>query len=76
MRAWRRRAGPGPLSERIAALLAEEPEKRYVARFPRSQLLLLQVLSIAAIPLALLFLAIVLPIRQYGGSPAARCPSC
>ncbi len=63
--------GPGPLSERIGALLAEQPEKRYVARFPRSQLLLLQMLSVAAIPLALLLLAIMLPdqtMRRIAGS--------
>ncbi|MFL5803088.1 MAG: hypothetical protein ACJ8CR_15290 [Roseiflexaceae bacterium] len=72
LRAWRRRVGRGPLSDRIGALLAEEPEKRYVARFPRSQLPLLQVLTLAAIPIALLLLAIVLPnqtVQRIAGSP-------
>jgi hypothetical protein len=53
-------------------LLAEEPEKRYVARFPRSQIPLLQVLSLVAIPLALLLLAIILPdqtVRAVAGRP-------
>jgi tetratricopeptide (TPR) repeat protein len=72
LRAWRRHVGPGPISKRIGALLAEEPEKRYVARFPRSQIPLLQVLSLAAIPLALLLLAVVLPdqtVRAVAGRP-------
>jgi tetratricopeptide (TPR) repeat protein len=72
LRTWRRQVGPGRLSDRIGALLAEEPEKRYVARFPRSQLLLLQILSLAAVPLALLLMAIFLPnqvVRQIAGSP-------
>jgi tetratricopeptide (TPR) repeat protein len=72
LRAWRRQVGPGLISERIGALLAEEPEKRYVARFPRSQIPLLQVLSLVAIPLALLLLAIVLPdqtVRAVAGRP-------
>jgi tetratricopeptide (TPR) repeat protein len=71
LRAWRRRVGPGPLSNRIGELLAQEPEKRYVARFPRSQLPLLQVLSIVAVPLALLMLALLLPdqvVRPVAGS--------
>jgi tetratricopeptide (TPR) repeat protein len=72
LRAWRRRVGRGALADRIGALLAEEPEKRYVARYPRSQLPLLQVFSLAAIPLALLLLAIILPdqtVQPIAGSP-------
>jgi tetratricopeptide (TPR) repeat protein len=72
LRVWRRHVGPGPISKRIGALLAEEPEKRYVARFPRSQIPLLQVLSLVAIPLALLLLAIILPdqtVRAVAGRP-------
>ncbi len=72
LRAWRRHVGPGSISKRIGALLAEEPEKRYVARFPRSQIPLLQVLSLAAVPLALLLLAVVLPdqtVQAVAGKP-------
>jgi tetratricopeptide (TPR) repeat protein len=72
LRAWRRHVGPGAISKRIGALLADEPEKRYVARFPRSQIPLLQVLSLVAIPLALLLLAVVLPdqtVRAVAGRP-------
>lgn len=61
LRVWRRSVGPGPLSRRIGEVLAEEPEKRYVARFPRSLLPWLQVLSLAAFPLALLLMALVVP---------------
>jgi tetratricopeptide (TPR) repeat protein len=61
LRAWRRQVGPGETSRRIGALLAEEPEKRYVARFPSSKVTLLQVLSLAALPLTLLFSAVASP---------------
>ncbi|HEU5101633.1 MAG TPA: tetratricopeptide repeat protein [Roseiflexaceae bacterium] len=61
LRAWRRQVGPGETSRRIGALLAEEPEKRYVARFPSSKVTLLQVLSLAALPLSLLLSAISSP---------------
>ena len=33
LRAWRRRVGPGETARQIGAILADEPEKRYVARF-------------------------------------------
>ncbi|GAB4193854.1 MAG: hypothetical protein OHK0022_09230 [Roseiflexaceae bacterium] len=58
LRSWRRRIGPGELSDRIGAVLAEEPEKRYVSRFPRSQRPMLQALSVSAVPLLLLLLAL------------------
>lgn len=58
LRALRRQVGPGQTSRRIGQMLAAEPEKRYVARFPHSQLPLLRVLSIVALPLALLLLAV------------------
>lgn len=61
LRAWRRRVGPGETSRQIGAILAEEPEKRYVARFPRSKIALLQILSLAALPLTLLLAAIISP---------------
>lgn len=61
LRAWRRRAGPGETSRQIGAILADEPEKRYVARFPSSKIVLLQILSLAALPLTLLLTAIISP---------------
>ncbi len=61
LRAWRRQVGPGETSRRIGAILAEEPEKRYVARFPSSKIALLQILSLAALPLTLLLSAIASP---------------
>jgi tetratricopeptide (TPR) repeat protein len=61
LRAWRRHAGPGEISRRIGVILADEPEKRYVARFPSSKVLLLQALSLAALPLTLLLTAIFSP---------------
>src|SRR5262249_13077506 len=72
LRAWRRRVGRGPLADRIGALLAAEPEKRYVARLPRSQLHLHHVFSLGAIPSALLLVAIVLPDQT--GQPIAGSP--
>jgi len=71
LRAWRRQVGPGETSRKIGALLAEEPEKRYVARFPTSKVALLQVLSLAALPLTLLLTAISSPrqvFEQLAGS--------
>src|SRR5262249_45298800 len=71
LRAWRRRVGPGEISQRIGAILAEEPEKRYVARFPSSKVPLLQALSLAALPLTLLLAAITSPqvvFEQLAGS--------
>jgi tetratricopeptide (TPR) repeat protein len=65
LRAWRRQVGPGETSRRIGALLAEEPEKRYVARFPSSKVTLLQVLSLAALPLTLLLSAIASPTQIF-----------
>ena len=61
LRTWRRQVGPGETSRQIGAILAEEPEKRYVARFPSSKIALLQVLSLAALPLTLLLTAIASP---------------
>src|SRR5204863_3826821 len=61
LRAWRRQVGPGETSRQIGAILAAEPEKRYVARFPASKIALLQILSLAALPLTLLLTAIVSP---------------
>ena len=61
LRALRRQVGPGERSQQIGAILSAEPEKRYVARFPRSQLPLLRVLSIVALPLALLLIAVFAP---------------
>jgi tetratricopeptide (TPR) repeat protein len=61
LRAWRRQIGPGETSRQIGAILAEEPEKRYVARFPSSKIALLQILSLAALPLTLLLTAIASP---------------
>ena len=61
LRAWRRQIGPGETSNQIGAILAAEPEKRYVARFPSSKIALLQILSLAALPLTLLLAAIASP---------------
>lgn len=60
LRAWRRLVGPGPLASQIGAILHAEPIKRYVARCPRSQMPLLQALSLSAVPLALLAVAVAL----------------
>jgi tetratricopeptide (TPR) repeat protein len=62
LRAWKHRYGVSePVRQRIADLIAAEPEKRYVGRFIRSYLSLLQFASILALPLALLLLAVVAP---------------
>jgi tetratricopeptide (TPR) repeat protein len=52
---------PLPVMERIDQLIADEPEKRYVGRFVRRYLIVLQVASIIALPLAALLVAIVAP---------------
>jgi tetratricopeptide (TPR) repeat protein len=73
LRAWRRRVGTGETSRRIGTILADEPEKRYVARFPSSKIVLLQILSLAALPLTLLLTAIVSPtilLERLAGSQA------
>lgn len=62
LRVWNRTLPQGdPLREQIIALIDAEPEKRYVARFPRSLLPLLQFASLLTLPLALLLLALVAP---------------
>lgn len=62
LRAWQRRPSAGPqLRERLANMVAAEPEKRYVGRFIRSALALLQIASLLAFPMALLLLAIFVP---------------
>jgi tetratricopeptide (TPR) repeat protein len=73
LRAWRRRLGTGEISRQIGALLAEEPEKRYVARFPSSKISLLQALSLVALPLALLLTAVfssTIVLQRLAGSQA------
>jgi len=72
LRAWRRMSGPGEVARRVAALLEAEPEKRYVGRFPRRQIPLLQALMLAAIPLGLLLSTLVAPtevVVRVGNSP-------
>jgi len=65
LRAWQREPGTSPaLRERIAALVAAEPEKRYVGRFIRSALPILQIASLLALPLALLLLALLVPATE------------
>jgi hypothetical protein len=49
------------LKRSIDQIIAEEPEKRYVGRFVRRYLFLLQIASIVALPLAALLVAIVAP---------------
>lgn len=61
LRMIRRRVGPGDVAQQIAAMLAAEPEKQYVARFPNSQLPLLRVLSVIALPMAMLVMAVFAP---------------
>ena len=62
LRVWNRTLPQGDaLREQIIALIDAEPEKRYVARFPRSLLPLLQFASLLTLPLALLLLAVVAP---------------
>lgn len=62
LRTWQRRPGlDADTRERVAALVAAEPEKRYVGRFIRSYQGLLQVATIVALPLAMLLMAVVAP---------------
>ncbi|MBX0326347.1 hypothetical protein K2Z83_01390 [Oscillochloris sp. ZM17-4] len=62
LRAWKHRPGVSEgVRQRIATLIAAEPEKRYVGRFISSYLRLLQIVSVVAMPLALLMLAVVAP---------------
>lgn len=71
LRAWQRTSGPGALSDEINTLLDAEPEKRYVARFPRSLLPQIQGLVVGSVPLTLLLAALVAPstvVRRIGGS--------
>lgn len=72
LRAWQRRCGPGELAGQIGALIDQEPEKRYIARFPRSLLPLLQGLVLGGVPITLLLASYVSPsqiVRQIGDSP-------
>lgn len=62
LRAWERQLGTSAsVRARIAALIAAEPEKRYVGRFIRSALPTLQTVTLVALPLALLLLAVFVP---------------
>lgn len=62
LRAWgRRQANNLELRAQIARVILAEPQKRYMARFPRTLLPLLQGASLLALPLALLLLAWVAP---------------
>lgn len=61
LRALCHQEAPGNWSQQIGAVLAAEPAKRYVARFPRSQLPLLRVLSVVAVPLLMLAVAVIAP---------------
>lgn len=61
LRAWKRRIGSGERAQQIEQIITDEPEKRYVARFPRSQRPLLQTLALASLPLTLLLLAVFAP---------------
>lgn len=63
LRVWSRRNVDNPaLRQQISQLIAAEPVKRYLARFPRALLPLLQGASLLALPLALLLLAWSAPI--------------
>lgn len=65
LRAWQRQPDTSPgLRQRIAAVVAAEPEKRYVGRFIRSALPVLQIASLLALPLALLLLAVLVPATE------------
>jgi tetratricopeptide (TPR) repeat protein len=62
LRAWKRDGTSSPeLVGRIDRLIAAEPEKRYVGRFIRSYLGLLQVATLVALPLAMLLMAVASP---------------
>ncbi|MEM8533714.1 MAG: hypothetical protein AAGF95_22920, partial [Chloroflexota bacterium] len=66
LREWQQRVGSGSVAARIGVIIDAEPEKRYVARFPRSRLLLLRTLAILMVPLTLfaIFSPLLLPILQ------------
>jgi tetratricopeptide (TPR) repeat protein len=69
LRDWKRRPDAAPaVVARVDELVAAEPEKRYVGRFIRSYLALLQVVSVMALPLAMLLMAIVAPITALAPS--------
>jgi tetratricopeptide (TPR) repeat protein len=62
LRIWERQPGTSDqLCSRIQALIAAEPEKRYVGRFIRSALPTLQMVTLVALPLAMLLLAVFVP---------------
>ena len=62
LRAWKRDPGTSQIVRaRVDALIDAEPEKRYVGRFIRSYLGLLQVTSLVAMPLAMLLMAVASP---------------
>jgi tetratricopeptide (TPR) repeat protein len=62
LRAWKRQPSTTPaVRARVDALIAAQPEKRYVGRFIRSYLGLLQVASLIALPLAMLLMALASP---------------
>lgn len=62
LRIWRRSvAEETPVGREIGALIAAEPEKRYVGRFLSGYLPLLQIAALVALPLTLLLLAYVVP---------------
>lgn len=62
LRVWKRHPATGAAArQRIEELIAAEPEKRYVGRFIRSYLGLLQVATLIALPLALLLSAVAAP---------------
>lgn len=73
LRLWQRRAGRDQaLKQRIANLIDAEPEKRYVGRFLARYLPLLQISTLLSLPLALLALAMAVPIEvvaQVAGGP-------
>jgi tetratricopeptide (TPR) repeat protein len=62
LRTWKRDRATSPqVIERIERLIAAEPEKRYVGRFIRSYLGLLQVATLIALPLAMFLMAVASP---------------
>lgn len=66
LREWQQRAGSEQIADRIGGIIDAEPEKRYVARFPRSRLLLLRAFVILMLPLTLfaIFSPLLLPILR------------
>jgi tetratricopeptide (TPR) repeat protein len=62
LRTWERQhATSEAVRTRIRALIAAEPEKRYVGRFIRSALPTLQIVTLVALPLAMLLMAVFVP---------------